>query len=315
MRPEPKIPFALRAAVVLAVAALIVGPTTSAAQVGQGLAENWRDTDFGFNGKMLDTNTSGDVYVLGDNAATNVVHLRKYSPAGALLWQATYDDPTYNLSAVWVAVDGRGDAVVLANIVRSTDGQPSGWMTMKYDANGNRLWANPFPRSASSAARVVVDMSGNIYVAGTGVLTKYSPSGATLWQDDSGAPGQPYSMALSLDGARIAVAGNSSITGLQFRAVMYDASGRRLWANSSADLYPANDVAFRSNFDYDTYYATGTYSASDPNPYQMAIVRFDALGNRSWVRSYAVGDRAYRITAVPDGLVARASIRPATWTG
>lgn len=293
-----------RLVAVLASVALIIGAATASAQTSRGLTELWSDTDFGFNGSMLEVSGSGDVYVLGDSAATNVVNLRKYSPSGVLLWQATYDDPTYNLSAVWLAVDGRGDAVALANIVRSTDGQPLGWMTLKYDANGTRLWVNAFPRAASSAARVIVDMAGNIYVAGTSVVTKYAPSGATLWQDDSGAAGQPSSMALSIDGARLAVAGNAGITGQQFRAVMYDTGGIRLWTYTDASRYSASDVAFRSNFDYETYYATGTYAPLDPNPYQMAIVKLDAAGNVGWQRSYAVGDRTYRVAAVSDGIVA-----------
>ncbi len=33
---------------------------------------------------------------------------------------------------------------------------------------------------------MVLDPFGNIYFAGTGVLTKYSPAGATLWQDGTG---------------------------------------------------------------------------------------------------------------------------------
>lgn len=274
------------------------------AQPTQALTENWRSTDFNFNGKMLDTDVAGNAYVLGDNPATNVLNIRKYNAAGTLLWQSTYDDPIYNLSGVWIIVDSGGNAIVLANIVRSTDGQPSGWMTLKYDTSGNQLWVNPVSRASSNAARVSLDSSGNIYVAGTGVLTKYSPSGTTLWQDATDAVGQPYSMAISIDGNRIAIAGKSGITGLDFKATMYDANGNRLWTNTTATPYPANDVAFRPNFDYETYFATGTYSPLDPNPNQMAIVKFDAAGNQTWLRSYSVGDSTYRLVATGDGIVA-----------
>ena len=283
---------------------LLVSAIHVSAQPTQALTQNWRDTDFNFNGKMTEIDSNGNAYVLGDTPANNVLSIRKYSPTGTLLWQNTYDDPTYNLSGVWIAVDGAGSAVVLANIVRSTDGQPNGWLTLKYDTNGNRLWVNPVPRATSNGGRVIVDMSGNIYVAGTGVLTKYSPSGAVLWQDTSGNAGQPYSMALSLDGNRIAIAGKTGITGLDFRAVMYDSNGNLLWSYTSNSLYPANDVTFRSNFDYETYFASGTYLAQDPNPYQMVIVKFDALGNQVWSRNYSVGDSAYRVAMAPDGVVA-----------
>jgi hypothetical protein len=167
------------------------------AQPSQALTENWRSTDFSYNGKMLETDVDGNSYVLGDSPATFVLNIRKYSASGALLWQTTYDDPVYNLSGVWLTVDPANNAIVLANIVRSTDGQPAGLMTLKYDSNGNLLWANALPRAFSNAARAAVDFGGNIYVAGTGILIKYSASGAVLWQDNTGTVGQPFSMAIS----------------------------------------------------------------------------------------------------------------------
>ena len=48
-------------------------------------------------------------------------------------------------------------------------------------------------------------------------------------------------------------------------------------------------------------YRAGTYFPQDPNPYQLAIVKFDAAGNQSWVKSYSVGDRAYRVTVDAQG--------------
>lgn len=214
-----------------------------------------------------------------------------------LAWQTTYNDPVYNLSGVWIAADSNGDSIVLANIIRSTDGQPNGLMTLKYDTNGNLLWVNSLPGIISGAVRVGVDASNNIYVAGFAlndtVLIKYSPTGATLWTatfDNNGAVDQPFSMTISPDSTRIALAGKS---GNLFMALMYDANGNRLWANTSTTLYPANDVAFGAG--NVSYFATGTYSPLDPNPYQMAIVKFDASGTQSWLRSYSVGDSTSRL--------------------
>jgi hypothetical protein len=304
MQTASRLKNVLYLAVILALLASFVGIGSVYAQPTQALTENWRSTDFNFNGKMLAVDINRNTYALGDSPATNVLNIRKYSPAGALLWQTTYDDPTYNLSGVWLALDNAGSVVALANIINSADGQPAGWMTLKYDTNGNQLWLNAMPRAASNAARVAVDMGGNIYVAGTGVLTKYSPTGATLWQDASGQAGQPYSMALSLDGARIALAGKSGITGLDFRASMYDSNGNRLWTNTTATPRPANDVIFFPNFDYNTYYASSTYLPTDPNPNQMAIAALDATGAPLWVNSYNVGDSAYRLAYNSGGIVA-----------
>jgi hypothetical protein len=274
---------------------ILLGLKPISAQPSQALTENWRDTDFNYNGSMMETDTDGNAYVLGDNIATYVLNLRKYAANGMLLWQTTYDDPAYNLRGVRLALDNAKNVIVVGNTVSSSTGQPFGWKTIKYDTNGNLLWEHLIFKSFSGAARLNTDQAGNIYVVGTGTLTKLSPSGTVLWQDDSGMIGQPYSMAISIDGARIAIAGKSGITGLDYRVNMYDAAGNRLWTNISTNLYPANDIIFQPNFDYVTYVATGTYFATDPNPYQMVIVKYDAAGNTIWQNSYRVGDRVYRL--------------------
>jgi hypothetical protein len=44
----------------VALALMVVLPIPALAQPTQALVENWRDTDFGFNSSMLDTNVDGD---------------------------------------------------------------------------------------------------------------------------------------------------------------------------------------------------------------------------------------------------------------
>ena len=244
----------------------------------------------------MDTDQNDNVFVLGDTAATNILIVKKFSAAGTLLWQTTYD-PVDALRGVWIAVDGNGNAVVQANMIRATSGQPTGWLTLKYDTNGNLLWANSLPGIVSGSVRVEVDASNNIYVAGftfnDSVLIKYSPTGTTLWTavfDNNSAIDRASSLVISPDNSRIGVAG---ISGNLFMALMYDANGNRLWANTNSNVYPANDLAFGpGNI---SYFATGTYFPQDPNPYQMAIVKFDAAGNQSWIKSYSVGDRAFHV--------------------
>jgi hypothetical protein len=221
-----------------------------------------------------------------------------------LLWQTTYD-PVEALRGVWIAADNAGNAIVSANIVRASDGQAHGLMTLKYDPNGNLLWANSLPGIYSGAVRAEVDASNNIYIAGftfnDALLIKYSPSGATLWSatfDNNGAVDQAYSMAISSDGSRIGVAGKS---GNLFMALMYDANGNRLWANTSSTIYPANSVAFGPG--NVSYFAAGVYLAQDLNPYQMTILKFDASGNQVWARNYNAGDRATRVAVDLQGNV------------
>ena len=179
------------------------------AQPSQALIEDWRAADYNFNSTMLDNDRDGNVYVLGDTPATNILSIKKFSVGGNLLWQTTYD-PLDSLRGAWITVDTGGNVIVLASIVRALDGEPHGWLTLKYDTNGNLLWANSLPGPFRGAIRVEVDALNNIYVAGymwltnasantthDSVLIKYSPSGSTLWTkvfDINGAINKPQSM-------------------------------------------------------------------------------------------------------------------------
>ena len=217
------------------------------AQPTPALIEDWRASDFNYASSMMDTDQSDHVVVLGDTATSRNLIIKKFDAAGALLWQTPYD-AVEALSGVWIAVDGNGNAVVQANTIRISTGQPTGWLTLKYDADGTLLWANSRPGVVSGSVRVEVDANDNIYVAGfalnDSVLIKYSPTGATLWTavfDNNGAIDAPSSMAISPDGSRIAVAG---VSGNLFMALMYDANGNRLWANTNSAVYAAGDAAF-----------------------------------------------------------------------
>ena len=291
------------------------------AQSSQALIENWRAADYNFNSTMLDNDPDGNVYVVGDTPATNILVIKKFSVTGNLLWQTTYD-PLDSLRGAWMTVDGSGNVIVLASIVRALDGEPHGWLTIKYDTNGKLLWANSLPGPFRGAIRVEADAHNNIYVAGymwltnasantthDSVLIKYSPSGTTLWTavfDNNGAIDKPFAMNISPDGSRVGVAG---VSGNLFMALMYDANGNLLWANTNLKAHAANDVAFGP--DNVSYFATGTYSPLQSSPYQMAIAKFNAAGTSLWTRSYSVGQSAYRLRVDSQGNVVATGISTA----
>lgn len=302
MRSQRDFWYVLHLVATFGLLAFIAGPVAVSAQPSQALIEDWRSSDFTFTSSMMATDQNDNVYVLGSSAATNVLHIEKLDAAGTLLWQTTYD-PVEALSGVWIAVDGEGNPVVQANTIRSSDGQTTGWLTLKYDTNGNLLWANSLPGLFSGSVRVEVDANNNIYVAGysfnDSMLIKYSPTGTALWSavfDNNGAIDKASSMVISPDNSRIGVAG---VSGNLFMALMYDADGNQVWTNTDSTLYAAGDLAFGPG--NTSYFATGTYFPQDPNPYQMAIAKFDAAGNQSWVKSYNVGDRAFRVAVDVQG--------------
>ena len=307
----------LHLAVTFTILIVSLVPGMVSAQPTQALIEDWRNADYNFSAHMMDTDPSDNLYLLGDTAVGDYLVIKKFNPAGALLWQTTYD-PTERLRGVWIAVDSQSNPVVLASIITGSSASPAGWLTLKYDTNGNLLWASSLPGGFSDARRVAVDAANNIYVAGRmwltnssgntthdSVLIKYDPAGARLWTasfDNSSAIDEPFSLAVSPDGSRIGVAG---ISGNLFMALMYDPSGNLLWSRTGS-AYAANDLAFGPG--NVSYFATGTYSPQDPNPYQMAIAKFDAAGNQLWLKSYSVGDRTYWVRVDAAGNVAATGI-------
>jgi hypothetical protein len=300
-------------AVIIAVFVASFSLGTASAQPTQALIEDWRNEDFNFSSRMMDTDRNDNIYALGDTAVGDCLVIKKFSPTGALLWQRTYD-PAERLRGVWIAVDSNGNPVVVATIITGSYATPAGWLTLKYDTNGNLLWASSLPGGFNDARRVAIDVNNNIYVAGRmwlanssgnttldSVLIKYNPAGTRLWTasfDNASAVDEPFSLVISPDSTRIGVAG---ISGNAFMALMYDPNGNLLWSRTNGNAGPANDLAFGpGNI---SYFATGTYSPQDPNPYQMAIAKFDAAGNQLWLKSYSVGDRTLRVRVDGQGNV------------
>ncbi|HSE30113.1 MAG TPA: hypothetical protein VLA93_00910 [Pyrinomonadaceae bacterium] len=290
------------------------------AQPAQFVTENWRDEDFNFSARMMASDQADNVYVLGDTVVGDFVVIKKFSASGVLLWQTSYN-PAERLRGVWIAIDREKNPVVLAAIITGSNADPAGWLTLKYDTNGTLLWANSLPGPYSDPRRVAIDGSSNIFVAGRmwlnnstanisldSVLIKYSPNGATLWRAsfDNGngtAVDEPYSLVISPDSSRIGVAGKS---GNLFMALMYDTNGKLLWSSTNTSLYPSNDLAFGPG--NVSYFATGVYLPFDPDPYRMAIAKFDSGGRQLWIKNYSVGDRTYRVKTDSQGNVVATGI-------
>lgn len=307
----------LRFVSIISMVVALFGPATAFAESTQAVQEDWRNEDFAFNSHAMATDANDNIYVVGGTGGHDYLVVKKLSPAGVVLWQRIYD-PVERLRGAWIAVDRDGNPVVLASIVYGSYADPVGWVTLKYDTHGNSLWVSTLPGQYSDARRVEVDANNNIYVTGRmwltnaagnttldSVLIKYSAGGSVLWSatfDNGSAQDEPYSLTISPDGTRIGIGG---ISGYLFMGLMYDANGNLLWSSTNI-AYAAHDVAFGPG--NVSYFATGAYSPGAANPYPMALAKFDAAGNLSWVKAYSVGSRALRVRVDGEGNVVAAGI-------
>lgn len=122
------------------------------------------------------------------------------SIAAAGVFQLAWDDEidtTFGNAGRGVATDAAGNAYVCGEIGTTT--VQHDWITIKYDAAGDRVWTRSFDGLAGQndeARHIGLDAAGNVYVGGisfTGgsfgagpkydvVVIKYTPDGDVVWQ-------------------------------------------------------------------------------------------------------------------------------------
>jgi hypothetical protein len=160
------------------------------------------------------------------------VFLVKYDTQGSVVWAQKFGG-TNDDRGGGVAVDAQQQCYVTGYFestnfaiggVTLTNYAPNGSSSLfvaKLDATGNVLWArSPGPSYSSSGARIVVDSTGNSYVAGSFsgtntfgstnlvsrgssdvLLLKYDPDGNLLWAQQAGGNYVDGAAGLALDAA------------------------------------------------------------------------------------------------------------------
>jgi hypothetical protein len=123
--------------------------------------------------------------------------VQKYSAAGELLWETTYDGPSHGLDyANALELDARGNAIVCGASYGGRTGRD--YVTLKVTARGKRAWARRYagPSDFDEARGVALDPTGNVYVTGQSrakprdpkysgapraVTISYRPDGRQRW--------------------------------------------------------------------------------------------------------------------------------------
>jgi len=160
----------------------------------------------------LTTDSNGCVYTLATsnyNSSTpsGAVVASKFDTTGSNIWTTSYNGPFNNLAYSEypnsIAV-GADSSVYIAGTTWNTsrpsqgiyDGSPYDALTLKLDPSGNLAWASTYHVAENwdeFGAAIVVDESGDAYVAGSasitsaqgttadGLLLKYDGNGNLLW--------------------------------------------------------------------------------------------------------------------------------------
>jgi hypothetical protein len=296
----------------ISVSAVFLAVAASFPALGQQteVVEDWRAIRAETTGVMLDLDPSNNVFAVGETLSQVVT--RKFAPNGPLLWERVAPNPGERALASWVSTDAAGNAIVAAyRITGNFD--PTGWLVIKYNAQGNVVWQDSIPVALGRTVRVETDDAGNAYVTGTmfigstvdAVTIKYAPNGAKQWtRIFNGGPSLadvPSSIAVTPDGSRIATVGRSASA---FFTVIYDGQGNVVRRNVRTDLGTAFDAAFGPQ--KQLYVGTSRYTPATSD--QMTIVKYAASGATQWTRSFAAGEYIYRIAVDRAGRVVAAGV-------
>ncbi|NIN01404.1 MAG: hypothetical protein GTO24_25920 [candidate division Zixibacteria bacterium] len=247
----------------------------------------------------------GNVYVTGYSFGTSINSdylTIKYRPNGDTAWVRTYDGPGNRWDEAYaIAVDDFGNIYLTGD--SWGDGTLQDYATVKYDLDGNELWAERYDGPGSGEDRtcsIAVDHSGNIYVTGQSnasdgnddyATIKYYPSGDTAWV-------RRYNGPANLDDGAFALAvdasGNVHVTGASvgggiagdYATIKYNPSGDTLWVRRYNGPGNANDLASAVAVDDSGNVYVSGRSYGDGTSYDYATVKYDAEGNELWIQRY-----------------------------
>jgi len=180
------------------------------------------------------------------------------------------------------------------------------FLTLKYDADGNEMWAQRLDGGSSGDDKPVavrVDGQGNVFVTGSSqggpsdadyLTVKYDSTGKLLWKQRYNGSGNgfdsPAAMAVDSKGD-VFVTGFSlgKGSGYDCVTVSYDSGGNQRWA--SVYNGPENEDDFGTALTLDAAgdcFVTG-YSKTKSEGASYLTIKYDPAGHGAWVRNFAIG--------------------------
>ena len=220
-------------------------------------------------------------------------------PLHPAAWTARYDGPAKDFDeAVALAIDADGNIYVTGS--NRSDGSSNDYATVKYDRDGNQLWATTYDGPAGGydkARAIAVDDSGNAYVTGESegdnaydyATLKYDADGNRIWtaRYDGPAKASDGAVAIAVDpSGNVYVTGYSVDSGSDYATLKYDADGNQLWVAHYNGPKGTGDYASDLAIDpQGNAYVTGRSSGNNTST-DFATVKYDSDGNLAWVARY-----------------------------
>lgn len=231
-----------------------------------------------------------------------------YSDDSIEEWVSFYDGPANSDDLPFsIAVDDSGNVYVTGRSRSGPEYETQDFATIKYNSNGVQQWASRYNGPGDSldqARKIVVDDSGNVYVAGHSrsgpeygtedfATIKYNSYGVPQWVARYNGPGDGedsvFDLALDAEGNVYVTGRSPSGSGNSTRdctTIKYNSSGVEQWvaryngpANSS-DMGCAIIVDENGNA-----FVTGSRTTAGTNT-DFVTIKYNSDGEEQWVACY-----------------------------
>lgn len=286
--------------------------------------------------------SSGDAYVVGHSqrvvggtpvpGSENIV-VARFRADGTKAWERSWDGPSSSLDYGYdVALDANGRVIVSGTTWQGTIGS---LVVLAYDANGGTLWSTVVAETATTAARLglQVDVAPNGDVVSAGVGAFPNRWIAVTWLDAAGnslrtryADTVPSSLgstcrALAIDSAsNVYVGGWYAISGGPGAVLAkFRANGDFAWLRGTSDLGGAREIRDLAIDANDRVIACGV-SRTSTGAQDAVVVALRPSGSTIWDRTWSSAgaeDDAYEALDVDaqGGVVVVGTARDQTFAG
>ena len=263
-------------------------------------------------------NSQQYVYVTGFvNGLLNLtladyVIIKMEAATGDTVWVRTYGGLLTDDRATSIAIDGQNNPIITGFsggilLLAATD-----YATVKYDQNGNQLWARIYngpDNKADTANAIAVDNLNNIVVTGSSkngflfptdddyATVKYNSAGTQQWviRYDNGSNDRAYAIVIDNSGNVIVTGESENSSNSDYATVKYNTSGNQQWV--SRYNYGNNDRAYAIVIDNSGGTIVTGESEQSPGNSDYGTVKYNSSGTQQWSSRYDNGnyDRAYAI--------------------
>lgn len=257
--------------------------------------------------------TGYTMYGLSPSSGKDILTI-KYASDGNVLWSKVYHISQFDM-AYGIAVDAQNNIFVVGGTYNSGSPTSSDFLTIKYDANGNLLWAKNWSSNGNQydeARGVAIDAQNNIVVAGitqyaaspssgTDFLTiKYDQSGNALWIKNYSATISDNAWGVKTDSqSNIIITGYAmnAVPGTNtqdFLTVKYNPNGNLLWAKNYSTIY--DEYAYGVAIDSQGYMYVAGIAQNSVGPASKSdffVIKYTPEGYIVWINGYGGASSEY----------------------